>query len=210
MLICIIVIFIIIDDLWNPTLRMRSYNAVPHLKIEELLEQPFFFRQWTKFDPAIWLQYVAQPLLPHIRLPRKKDLEPFITNIPYLGRMRKCQISDLTRILRWNIMLTGVTIPTMMYLTDQSESTVVDDYYHVQRLFFAVFSDLYLSAPNPNTPEYQQLRQLNNFYAFTNAVYAIDVTRVKYLLLFDMFVCVCGTLYNVTTKLRKIDETLQI
>ncbi len=86
----------------------RDYFADPILTVEYVMDRPWYFKNLTRMDVDIWVNYLLYPVFDKIKLPRNFWLNGCINPQNYGGRTRKCQIKVANRLFRGCMIFAGV------------------------------------------------------------------------------------------------------
>ena len=144
-----------------------------------MISKPGTFVNLLRFEPDIFIEKLAEPLFGHIRLPRGYLVRDDYRTFGVVARRRRCQISDLDRLVRFVLRMRGVPTSLLAYLFDQDPSTIKRDVRHIGELIFEKLQGIYLNSISIGTAEYLQKIGTGAFRHFPTALYAGDVVKCQ-------------------------------
>ena len=172
-------------------LYQQPYTAAPSITYETLIQNSQRFRNWTNFEFDVFYEYLCKPLSKYIDRSRTyfqdKQLVGDGNDCIDPRTKRGCVLNVPTRIIRYLTILKNESMSRIEQLFDQDRTTAMKDFIHINLAVQHCFSNKYLRELEPGSDEFENLRGAGCFKNFSNAVGAIDITKVCSVFFFLFF-----------------------
>ena len=165
-------------------LTSTKCSADPLFSVEDLFRKPGSFTDIFHLKPVTFITEICAELKPSISLQRAYLLRDDYAALGFVSKLRKCQINDINRILRYILATRKVSFPLLSMLFDQSTATTYKDFHHIAILFVDELADKIIKQIIPNSAEYYELIGNGCFRHFPRCILSVDIIKVCVFILF--------------------------
>ena len=184
LLFLILLIVLLSKQRTQSPLTSTKYSADPLFTVEDLFRKPGSFTNIFHLQPVTFIREICAGLIPTISLPREYLLRDDYAALGFVSKLRKCQINDISRILRFILATRKASFALLSILFDQSVATTYKDFHHIAILMVDKLSDKIIKHIIPNSEEYYDLIGSGCFRHFPRCILFADIIKVC------IFICI--------------------
>eukprot|EP01084_Bolivina_argentea_P128920 227795_1 len=159
---------------WQP--RGVTYRRYLWYAVINVLGDYDSFRRYTRFTPDVFMHYYYQLIVDDLNMSQAHYLLPDADE----HRHRQRAISKISRAIRCSMFFAGWNRSSLVFIFQQSYSTVSRDCIFISRVIVKKLYNKYIYSPLPGTREYNDWVGAGVFAPyFPTTIYAGDVMKIS-------------------------------